>query len=278
MSTTSRKQNVVYKITHLETGCYYFGSTCKLRQRVAYHLSALRIGKHSNVRLNELIDRQRDVSSQIELEILYVFPKLSKARRREAGLIRKNADDALCLNILVGTNFGDVLTRHPHKEAIVTRRTESQLKTSSKLSPEERSRKYGKPGERNGMFGKTHGVEAREKISAANLGVTRRSGFKLTDEHRQKISEIASRRTGERNPFYGRKHTQETKERLSEKRKGNLPTNARSVTVEGRTFVSVTEAARQLGVSPALVIYRLRSPKWDYSYSNENSNDHPAGE
>jgi hypothetical protein len=68
-------------------------------------------------------------------------------------------------------------------------------------------------GNRNGMFGKTHTEETKNKIREKSIG------RKLNDFHRNKMSE---NRLGEKNGFYGKKHTKESIELIREKKIGKF--------------------------------------------------------
>lgn len=61
-------------------------------------------------------------------------------------------------------------------------------------------------GEDNGMFGRTHTEESKQKMSK------KRKGRHLTDEHKQKLSESGK----------GRIVTEETKQKISESQKGRV--------------------------------------------------------
>lgn len=56
--------------------------------------------------------------------------------------------------------------------------------------------------------------EHKDKISKAL------TGRKLSEETKEKLSEIAKQRTGEKNPFYGKHHSEESKLKMSESKKG----------------------------------------------------------
>lgn len=68
-------------------------------------------------------------------------------------------------------------------------------------------------GEKNGMFGRNHSEESRDKIRMKNIG------RKPNDETRKKMSDS---RTGELNGFFGKKHSDDTITKISENRKGKL--------------------------------------------------------
>ncbi len=68
-------------------------------------------------------------------------------------------------------------------------------------------------GEKNGMYGKTHTIESRKKMSEWQ------SQKKVSIETKEKMS---SNRMGEKNSFYGKSHTDETKKKISNGRTGIL--------------------------------------------------------
>jgi group I intron endonuclease len=88
-------------------------------------------------------------------------------------------------------------------------------------------------GGRGGILGE----EIRVKMRESHIGLRHRN------ETRQNMSK---RSKGENNPFYGKRHTGDT-QRFSHQK------NVRSVTIDGTTYASCKEAAKSLGVSPALV-------------------------
>lgn len=103
---------------------------------------------------------------------------------------------------------------------------------TDRLTPEEYEEiriMYSKSvtGENNPMFGKTHPIETRRKISENHADVSGENnpnyGKPCSNETRQKLSELRKGKfTGEDNPFYGKKHTEEAKQKMSEKRKGKF--------------------------------------------------------
>lgn len=68
-------------------------------------------------------------------------------------------------------------------------------------------------GDKNGMFGKKHTEETKEKIKQKALG------RKVSKEQKEKISQ---RYKGEKNPFYGKKHKKETIDLIRNKKKGRF--------------------------------------------------------
>lgn len=84
---------------------------------------------------------------------------------------------------------------------------------------------------------------------------------------KERLSNFAKARTGSKNSFYGKSHTHESKEKMRKKMIGKLPSNIKSVTANGKIYCSVSECSRQNNISPATVIYRIKSKKYSYFYT-----------
>jgi hypothetical protein len=173
---------------------------------------------------------------------------------------------------------GDIISNHPNRHTIIQKMRRSLKLRYADMIEDERKRKYGLPGVRNPMYGKTHTEDARKKIALRLSNIRGKNhgnyGKKRSPETRQKMSQVASQRVGERNPFYGRKHSQETKQKIAERNRGKLPPNVKAVIADGLEYRSLTDAARALGVTPAMIIYRIRSSKSIYEgyYYKEQDN------
>jgi hypothetical protein len=196
---------------------------------------------------------------------------LESARSEEQAIITANLGNPHLMNISTGVNGGDNLTRNPNRQEIIDRMSLSLRKTISEMSPQERKDLHSQPGEKNGMFGRTHTPEARAKISEANRQREPRRGFNLTEEAKEKLRAKAALRTGEKNGFFGKTHTQESIDRAVAARRrhyestGNVYAQAKTVMVDGVTYPSAREAAAQLDIGYTLLIHRLKSPLPKYS-------------
>lgn len=245
---------------------FYIGSSGDPDNRYQQHLSTLKSNTHQSVNLQALWNL-----GNVEFSCI-VFPTetLEDARALEQALITENLDNPLMLNIGMSAVGGDNITRNPNREEIVKKISVGLKRRNAKAreNPEEWKKLYpGCIGVASGMFGRTHTPEAIAKMKAATIGRVWHSGYKqkLSDEQRAERSKQASERVGERNSFFGKTHSEETKEKIRLSRIGNIPANSKKVEVDGVVYESLTEASRQFGISPALMVYRINSDKPKYS-------------
>ena len=175
-------------------------------------------------------------------------------------------------NLNYNNSGGDLMTNHPDKKIIREKFLKSHTDTIIKMSLEERKEKFGKCGEKNGMYGKTHTEEVRKKFSEMHKGNSYCKGKKLSEEIREKMSKNAKLKIGEKNPFFGKHHSEETIQQIKEKNKGRLPPNTIKISIDGNNYISITEAARQLNKPTPTILWRLKSknPKFNgYKYIEE---------
>lgn len=241
-------------------GEMYFGSTSDIVMRAKEHIQTLESGKHQNVNMQKLYDAGHRFKLSFER-----FHTREQAYEREQKLLTDHAEVLGLLNIGRHVFGGDNLTLHPNREEIIARRTETQLAVCAAMTPEERAERWSQPGEKNGMYGRTHTDEAKANIGRLLKGNKYALGAVRTPEQRAKISVAASERTGVKNSFFGKQHTAETKEKLAAKRRGSLPTNANAIEIDGVVYLSQSKAAAALGVSPMTITFRLKSSNDKFS-------------
>jgi hypothetical protein len=236
----------------------YIGHSSHFRNRLRAHLYSLTHNTHANKTLQQLYN---DGWRYDEKPEIVPMPTKELAYQFEQDLIKAKRDDPEYVNI---EYRNDTFTKNPWKEEIRITLTDHLKKWLADLSPDEKFSFYSKPGDLNGMFGKTHTEESRHKIReklnafyADNESSLK--GKPKSEEHKAAISRIASLRVGELNPFYGRHHSTETKKKLAEANVGRIPTNARKVSIEKTVYSSLTEAGRLLGISTTVVLWRVNS-------------------
>jgi group I intron endonuclease len=256
---------VVYQMTYTPTGQYYVGSTCEPLKRWRRHRYEMRKGRHHNRGVTAILVAGY-VAVDWEFSVLSEHPDEVSGRVAEEVCLAKGRRDRLCLNIGRHATGGDNLSRHPDRSDIIMRRQAAQVAAIAKMTVEEKADRWGRCGKDNPMFGRARPDSVKAAISAANKGHSRNKGIRRSEATKARLSELASKRTGARNHFFGKSHTEATKAKLSEANKGRKPLNQRPVRCDGTSYEGVTDAARAIGVSPPLVIYRIKSKKWDYHY------------
>lgn len=259
----------VYKISNIVSNRYYIGYSKNITKRFYTHRCKLRKCCHDNIFLQRAYDL--DGEDKFVYEIIHRCNTEKEAKEIELQYLTDLTIRDKLYNLNYNNSGGDLLTTHPNKEAIRDKISKSCAETISKMSAEERKEKYGKNGEKNGMYGKTHTEEARKKFSEVHKGNTYTKGKKASEETRQKLSEIRkNKRMGKENSFFGKRHTEETKQKIREKNKGNIPPTAKEVIIDDIKYLSIAEAGRQLGICTTTILWRLNSknPKFNnYKYS-----------
>lgn len=251
-----------YVLTHVTSRKFYVGSSGQLTKRIDRHYRELNSKKHHNKPLQDLWDK----CPKLEISFFYTETRDDAYNLEQDLLDRYKSSDEL-LNIGITVKGGDNLTRNPNRKEIVEKILKSLKEKLKVLTSLERKLLYGRPGKKNGMFGRKHTEKTRKQMSLKKKGKPGIKGRKASPEVRARLSLMASKRIGVKNPFFGKKHTEEYKKRMSEKIKtlGLKPPNSRKVSVDGVEYESLTEGARQLGIGPALMFYRLKSKKDKYS-------------
>lgn len=259
----------LYEIRNTVTGNVYVGVTQNFHMRFNRHRYEMRHNRHHSLYLQRAWNKYGEAAFDF-----VIVKECSPAEAISLETERLQNLDGL-YNVSPCSSGGDIISGHPERKDIIGRMKNSLVRHFEAMSPAERQEVYGLSGERNGMYGRSHTPEARRKISKHLRGLdlrgerSHRFGVKASEETRRKLSQVASERTGEANPFYGKHHSEATRAKLSKQRKGKKPTNMRPILADGVRYESVTEAARQLGVTPALIVYRLKSAKYDYRYEEE---------
>lgn len=269
----------VYKISN--TLCperkFYIGYSCDINHRWCVHRSTLKTNKHCNIMMQRAYNKYgKDCFSY---EILHRCETEEEAKNIELSYLEDLTIRNKLYNLHYNNSGGDILTFHPEREQIIERMKNTQKERISKMTKEERQKKWGQPGEKNGMYRRNHTDEVKRLCSYINKGNTYTLGLKMSAEQRERISKARKGKyTGEDNPFFGKHHSEKTLKKIKETKQKNilkygrtLPKNTREILIDGKTYMSATEAGRQLNVCTATILHRIKSlnPKFaNYSYAN----------
>lgn len=178
----------IYRILNITNGFSYVGQTKDLNKRKSQHCSELRRNLHPNYPLQTDWILFGESSFIFEtLEIAYTDYDI-----RERYWVQKcNSINPYGYNL----TSGGVLN----------------FEISSYSIKKHRLAKIGKvSGINNPMFGKTHSLETREKISKSQ------TGKKLSEAHKHKLSQLK----GEKSYWYGKTLSDNTKKLISKARTG----------------------------------------------------------
>lgn len=260
--------NGLYKIVNKSNGKFYVGRSINIEKRFARHLKELNGNKHHCIFLQRAWNKYG--SNKFEFVVVKHSISVEEATNLEAYYLENYRQ--LLYNTSHSASGGDLISYHENRDEIVAKMKHSLLKRYENLSQEEKNRIYGRKGEKNGMFGKTHTTETmklikqKQKIYLASHSSYRKDktfeelfGNREAIRLRKILSNSAKKRTGDKNGFYGKKHHEETKLKIAEKKKGKIPANARPVIIDGVEFPSATEASRRLNVVPATILNRIKS-------------------
>lgn len=251
-------KTTIYGLLNETTREIYVGSTTEPKKRFAHHMYELKNNRHHNKKVQEAFNAGGKFSF-IVLE--RVFCNKEDRYKYEDKWIERFRKEGLAYNI-AQANFGDALTHHPDREAIIKRISAGLIEKNSKLTKEQRVALYGKPGASNGMFGRTHSEEAKERISKLNRGRRPHNLGVPTPEEvkvRQRDSVSGRVRTGDLNPFFGKTHSEETKKKLALANTGKTPPNVLACTVNGVEYPSFKAASLATGSPVVTVRHRCNS-------------------
>ena len=247
----------VYKITCLSSGKYYIGYSKEIEKRFHTHKMLLRTSRHFNILLQRAYDKCG--CDNFTFEILHTCNAIDEAKALELQYLDDINIRPLLYNIHYNNSGGDLLTHHPNRTEIIEKMTRTITDRFNNMTKEEKQQKYGKSGEKNGMYGRTHTDEVKKRSSEMHKGNTYCKGKKASDETRLKLSIVASQRIGDANPFYGKQHSEETKQKISEANKGRMPPITTQLVIDNVHYNSLTHASRELDIPVPTILWRLKS-------------------
>jgi group I intron endonuclease len=252
---------------------YYVGSAKDFNNRFDRHLADLKLGKHHNIILQRAFDKYPEET--VKFSILHVseYDKQLILEKEQYFIDQyKSIHGSRCCNIS-GASFGDVLTNHPNKKDIIKKRSETQRLNASNMSNEEKSIKFGRPKERNGMFGKTHTDEVKKFLSEREISNKTREKMSIAAKEKfnkrpdliDNLSNKAKEKTGDKNNFFGKKHSLESKAKMSKALKGKKPINRIAIEINNVRYESYGDASNDLGIAPTTIRWRCLSKNEKFS-------------
>jgi group I intron endonuclease len=250
---------IIYKTTNLINGKFYIG---KDKHNNPKYFGSGKILKQALKKYGvenftkEIIEECSDEKCWLEREIYWIqyYDSINNG-----------------YNIASGGNGGDTISNNPNKELIGKRHSEKMkdplvnknkakgrvVKLKKKDNPNWVNPRLGKPSP---LIGRTTGKKGipNPKHSEWMKENNPFKGKTHSDEHKLKLKELNSKPKSE-----------EHKRKISETLKGNKPGNMRKITINNVSYESLSEAARQLGLSLSTVKNRLKSNSkkfinWNY--------------
>lgn len=237
----------IYQIKNKINNHSYIGSSNNFKSRQKRHLYDLRRGKHHSIYLQRAFVKYNEESFEF-----LILEETSNLFEREQYWI-----DLLKPEYNVGSvGGGDNISKHPNLKEIKKKHSINGKSRYQKLTKEEREsrKKYG-----------SNNPNWKGGISSNNT--CKMCGKKIYPNHKTCVKCC---KNGSSNPFYGKRHSDETKEKIRKKKVGKKPVNSKKIIINGISYLSQSDAAKSLGVSPSLISYRLR--KGIYTAIEPNTN------
>jgi len=280
----------IYKITNRKNGRFYIGSAKNIEKRWKRHIFCLKKGIHENIFLQRSWDN--DCEENFYIEVLEEVDDINLLLVKEQYFLDKlKPFPPNGYNIGLKSSGGDNLTNHPNRAKIIEKIKKSLKTTISNMTQDEKKVRWARFGEKNPNYGKRWNKDQKEAASRRmeifmskkeNKEKTSKTIKKLweNEKYREKMTLLAKERTGNKNHFFGRSHSEETKNFLSKTKKEkflsqtpqeryNESRQIRKVSIDGEIYYGLSESARQLGVCPATICFRIKSknPKFiNYKY------------
>ena len=150
--------------------------------------------------------------------------------------------------------------------ASTTRGYRHTEEAKEKMRERAKSRIFNLNGDNNPMYGKHLSEEHKSAISHYLKEQWKNDDYRKMQSERAKGKNnyfYDKHFNGELNPMYGKHHTDETKEKISKKNKGNHNIGgviAIRCLETGENFISMSEAARKLGVYTCAIKIAVDNP------------------
>lgn len=222
------KGQFIYKIINTTNGKFYVGSTTDTRERFRVHRKRLRNNKHHATHLQAAWNKYGE--DAFVFHIVETVPEGESLQHAEDRWLADHVGKEYCYNKSKfsgapwrgtsgdGTPFYKRQHTDDSKELLRQARASQDCPRTGKTHSEEtkqliREKKLANPTRY--WLGKERDEETRAKISAAQKGVKKAPGRKVSAEGMEKIRVAAE--AGHYDHWRGRKHTEESKAKMSKR-------------------------------------------------------------
>lgn len=228
----------IYEIFNVVNGHRYIGSSSNVCKRWKRHKWCLSKNKHHSIYLQRAYNLYTK-----ECFIFTVIEEVEENRlfERETYYINELKPEYN----LGSVGGGDNISNHPNSEAIKDKHSKNLTERLASMSEEERKSWHSRFGEYNPNW--KGGVSQKVCSCGKNMS------------YHAKVCSECREISGNKNPFYGKRHSNESKEKQRLKMIGRKPANSKQITINGITYKSQSDAARALGVVPAMITYRIKN-------------------
>jgi group I intron endonuclease len=255
-------KNVIYKIRNVTNDHYYVGSTVDSRKRFWEHRKDLRTGKHVCVRLQRAWNKYGEDCFKFEIvEQLSSRDELYPAEQKwlddhygaeycynvsaSADTPMRDATPEMRAHLSAKAKAWHEANEHPRLGVELTEETKQRI-SESRIAKTSGPNHY--------RYGKPVSDETKAKISAAQKGVPKAPGRKVSPEGLAKIQ--ANIKAGKSHGHWaGRKHTKETRVKMSKAVIAIMPTGSEL------HMQSITHLRIALDLTPPTVNRALKSGK-----------------
>lgn len=194
----------IYCIEHISTGRKYFGSSFNMPKRLRDHRRTLSKGTHHNVQLQRAVDKYG-----IDEFKFYMIEELPDLSRKDLLIIEQSYIDQNQAGYnMAPANGGDIISKHPNREDIISKIAQSVRLRYAHMTKEERQNKHGRSGPDNYNWRGSPGRKLCPVCKATEISICHNTCTNCRN------------RAGEKNPFYNKHHSVETKQKLREANSG----------------------------------------------------------
>jgi group I intron endonuclease len=253
-------KNVIYKIRNVVDQHYYVGSTVDSRKRFWAHRKALRAGNHDCIHLQRAWNKYGE--DCFKFEVVEQLESKDALYPAEQIWLDEHFGQSYCYNVAAHAD-SPMRDASPEMRAHLAAKTKAWQEQNghprqgaewtAEQRDEIRQSRIGKhAGPDHYRYGQTVSPEVRAKISAAQKGVPKAPGRKVSPQGMAKIrANIAAGRSHKH--WEGRQHSEESRAKMSR------PIAATDPAGNVSTYPSITALREALGLTPTTVNRAVKS-------------------